>query len=280
MISFTKMHGLGNDYIYIYDYHQSKENVSSLAKKISHRRYGVGADGIVLINPIQTKLAKWEMQIYNADGSIAETCGNALRCVGKYLWDRKLAPLAPISVATLAGIITMETTDTTLPVNKIKVQMGIPSFLASSVANNQQQETIEQPISFQGIDSPLQVSFASMGNPHTITFVKDLQSYPVTTYGPIIEKDPIFIKKTNVAFIEIINEQHIKQRTWERGSGETWACGSAACAAVAVGIRTKKLISPVRVSLTGGDLTITWNGKDSISKEGSATEVFQGRLTA
>ena len=281
-INFTKMHGLGNDFILI-DCRQLKlNNLSMLAKKLCHRRFGVGADQMLLL--FDSIHADFMMKIFNADGSEVEMCGNGIRCLAKYIWDRNLSDKKILHIETLAGIIRPEKAG-----DMVKVDMGEPIFEPEKIpvriveSSKLKVQSSKKQNSSLIIDYPLQVegkefrvTCVSMGNPHTVIFVENLSHFPVTYYGPLIENQPLFPKKTNVEFIEVLNPIEIKMRVWERGSGETMACGTGASAA-AVASNMKGLTGKsITIHLLGGDLFVEWAGDNHVYMTGPAEEVFEG----
>ncbi len=289
-IPFTKMHGLGNDFILIDSRHLKLDNLSELSKKLCHRRFGVGADQMLLL--LDSQNADFMMRIFNADGSEVEMCGNGIRCLAKYIWDRNLSDEKILSIETTGGIIRPEKAG-----NLVKVDMGEPVFDPEKIPVNVSDELrppFNSPLSKGGyrgvkgerggiIDYPLQIedrefriTCVSMGNPHAVIFVENLSQFPVPYYGFLIENHPLFPKKTNVEFIEVVTPKEITMRVWERGSGETMACGTGASAA-AVASNIKGLTERnVIFHLLGGDLFIEWVGDNHIYMTGPAVEVFEG----
>ena len=259
-IPFTKMHGLGNDFILIDCRHLIPDNLSELSKTLCHRRFGVGADQMLLLFDSQN--ADFMMRIFNADGSEVEMCGNGIRCLAKYIWGRNLSDKKILSIETTGGIIRPEKAD-----NLVKVDMGEPVFdpekipikiVESSKLKVQSSKTknltaiIDYPLQIE--EREFRITCVSMGNPHTVIFVENLSQFPVPYYGSLIENHPLFPKKTNVEFIEVLTPKEITMRVWERGSGETMACGTGASAA-AVASNIKGLTERnVIVHLLGGDL--------------------------
>jgi diaminopimelate epimerase len=290
-INFTKMHGLGNDFILI-DCRQVKlNNLPELSKKLCHRRFGVGADQMLLL--FDSVRADFLMRIFNADGSEVEMCGNGIRCLAKYIWDRDLSGKKILRIETLVGIIRPEKAG-----EMVRVDMGEPVFQPEkipvkisyqSAVSGQQSNPPLPPFDKGGcggiIDYPLQiedrefrVTCVSMGNPHAVIFIENLSHFPVTYFGPLIENHPTFPKKTNVEFIEVLNPTEIEMRVWERGSGETMACGTGASAA-AVASNIKGLTEKnVVIHLLGGDLFIEWAGDNHVYMTGPAEEVFEGSI--
>jgi diaminopimelate epimerase len=290
-IQFTKMHGLGNDFILIdcvnKDFRIQNADFGMLARQLCNRRLGIGADQVLLLE--RSSVANFKMRIFNADGSEVEMCGNGTRCLAKYIWDRNLSEKDVLDIETLAGIIKPEKAG-----DMIKVDMGEPVFEPKKIPMNiisnfefriskGKKSKYKSQTSKIIIDYPLKIknrefkiTCVSMGNPHAVIVVDDLNDFPVTYYGPIIEKLSLFPKKTNVEFIEVINRTEMKMRVWERGSGETMACGTGASAA-AVALNVKGLTEKkVIIHLEGGDLAIEWAGNNHVYITGPAVEVFTG----
>lgn len=275
-LKFTKMHGLGNDFVLIDTISQQVPQLSAFCKTYSDRRFGIGFDQALILRP--SKAADFKMEIFNADGSQVEMCGNGIRCLAKYIWDRGLSDKRELTIETLAGIIR--------PVKAgdlIRVDMGEPIFDAPSIPVNLEGEVRGYPL--KALDREFPITCVSMGNPHAVIFVEDLQSFPVEKYGPVIENHPLFPKRINVEFVKVMGGLNgtageIQVRVWERGAGETLACGTGACAtAVAAhvnGIADRK----VTVHLAGGDLLIHWSDKDHhVYMTGPAVEVYTGEVT-
>ncbi len=264
-MKFTKMHGLGNDYIYVYDENNNKYDYSKLAIKLSPRHTGIGADGIITIS--KSDKSDFFMQIYNADGSKGEMCGNGIRCVGKYVYDNKLTNKTSITIDTLAGIKYLDLNVVGDKVESVKVDMGIP------VCHNGDNLVIDKiKRNIDGYD----FYNISMGNPHSITFVDEITDELVYNVGPSIEVNSYYPNRTNVEFIKIINDNEINMRVWERGSGETMACGTGACAAAVATMLLNNKKGTIIVHLLGGDLKITWLDNNHVIMEGPATKVFEG----
>ena len=271
-IRFTKMHGLGNDFILIDDRDSSIGNLPEFSQKICNRRYGIGADQVLLLN--NSDIADFRMQIFNADGSEVEMCGNGIRCLAKYVWDRNLSDKNILSVETLGGIVRPEKAG-----DMVKVDMGEPIFDPKKIPVDISvggEHIIDYPLSVG--DREFLITCVSMGNPHAVIFVDDLSDFGVTYYGPIIETHALFPKRTNVEFIQIVSLREIQMRVWERGSGETLACGTGASAA-AVASNLKGLAErTVTVRLQGGNLVIDWATDNHVYMTGPAVEVFHGEL--
>lgn len=274
MIPFTKLHGIGNDYVYINAIKYSVKNPRKLAIAMSDRHFGVGSDGLILILP--SKRADFRMRMFNADGSEAEMCGNGIRAFAKYVYDHKLTKKTNISVETLAGIKYLQCTVKRGKVHTVTVDMGEPILLRDKIPMiGNPGMVIEEEIHVDGVKFP--ITAVSMGNPHAVIYVEDVKNFPVEKYGPMIENHELFPNRTNVEFVEIVNEKEVIQRTWERGSGETLACGTGASAVTVAGVLTKKTSRKLNVHLSGGDLTIEWNEKDNhVYLTGPAEEVFEG----
>lgn len=274
-MKFTKMQGLGNDYVYVNCLKEKIQNPSELAKKISDRHFGVGSDGLIMINP--SDKADFEMEMYNADGSRGEMCGNGIRCVGKYVYDYGLTDKTNISVETLGGIKHLELYVEEGKVVRVKVDMGHPILKPSEipvVADGEQ--AVDEPIEVEGKE--YRMTCVSMGNPHAVVFVDtDLKELPLESIGPKFENHKRFPNRVNTEFVRVIDRHTAQMRVWERGSGETLACGTGACA-VAVACALNGLTeSEVTVQLLGGDLEIQWEkNSDTVYMTGPAEVVFDG----
>jgi len=251
------------------------KDVEKLAKKISDRHFGIGADGIILIE--DSNVADFKMRIFNSDGSEAEMCGNGIRCVGKYVYDNELTSEENVSIETLAGIKKLHLSCDRGKCYEVQVDMGEPSFKNKDLPSIQDEE-ITKDLKIQVGDKDFRFTLVSMGNPHAITFVEDVNSIPIEQYGPIIENHALFPNRTNVEFVQIDDKKHIKMRVWERGSGETFACGTGACASVVAGGVNGYTDSDVVVELLGGDLNIKWENNNHIYMTGPATKVFEGEI--
>ncbi|RMF85410.1 MAG: diaminopimelate epimerase [Nitrospinota bacterium] len=272
---FVKMHGIGNDYIYIDCFQQEVKAPEKLAPRMSDRHFGVGGDGLILIMPSQR--ADLRMRMFNADGSEAEMCGNGIRCVAKYAYDHHLVRKEEISVETLAGILHLQLFPRAGKVERVRVNMGVPRLLGKEipVQKGGEEPIIDQPLTVQ--EREFRITCVSMGNPHCVIFVGDTETFPVTGYGPQIEHHPFFPQRTNVEFVQVLSADAIRMRTWERGSGETLACGTGACAATVASILNGKTGPRITVHLRGGDLELEWGGEgEPVFMTGPATEVFSG----
>lgn len=276
-IDFTKMHGLGNDFVLMDLIEQAIPNdIPSLAQRICHRQRGVGADGLILILP--AKKADLKMRIFNADGSEAEMCGNGIRCVAKMAYELGLVKTPHILVETLAGIIKPEIIlGEQGQVVAVKVDMGVPHLLPEEVPVLMTgKRVIARPLEIGG--QVLSINALSMGNPHCIIFVSDVAKASVQELGSIIENHPLFPAKTNVEFVEVINQDEVKMRVWERGAGETMACGTGACAALVASVLNNKTEQNILVHLKGGDLALSWGENNHVFMTGPAETVFKGQF--
>lgn len=274
-MKFTKMQGIGNDYVYVNCLQETIENPSELAKKISDRHYGVGSDGLIMINP--SDKADFEMEMYNADGSRGEMCGNGIRCVAKYVYDYGLTDKTSISVETLAGIKYLDLTVEDGKVVLVKVDMGKPMLRPEEVpVVSEKEEVIDEPITVDGQE--YRMTCVSMGNPHAVVFIdQDVKEFPLETVGVKFENHERFPKRVNTEFVNVLDRHTAQMRVWERGSGETLACGTGACA-VAVACALNGLTEDeVTVKLLGGDLQIKWDReKNTVYMKGPAEVVFDG----
>ena len=274
-MKFTKMQGIGNDYVYVNCLQETIENPSELAKKISERHYGVGSDGLIMINP--SDKADFEMEMYNADGSRGEMCGNGIRCVAKYVYDYGLTDKTSISVETLAGIKYLDLTVEDGKVVLVKVDMGKPMLRPEEVpVVSEKEEVIDEPITVDGQE--YRMTCVSMGNPHAVVFIdQDVKEFPLETVGVKFENHERFPKRVNTEFVNVLDRHTAQMRVWERGSGETLACGTGACA-VAVACALNGLTEDeVTVKLLGGDLQIKWDReKNTVYMTGPAEVVFDG----
>ena len=276
MIKFTKMHGLGNDYVYIDAINQNIENESDLAKFVSNRNFGIGSDGLILIE--RSEKADFKMAMYNPDGTQAEMCGNGIRCVGKFVYDKGLTNKENIEIETLAGIKKLHFNVEDGKVKTVKVDMGEPILEPNQIPVISEEHPVKN-LKLNVQESEFKFTCVSMGNPHAITVVENTEEFEVAKYGKEIEVDEVFPKRTNVEFVQILNKNRIKMRVWERGTGETLACGTGACA-TAVACNINELTERnVTIELLGGNLDIKWNEKDNhIYMTGPATTVFEGEL--
>ena len=283
MIKFTKMQGLGNDYVYIDAIHQNIKDPSSLAKFVSNRNFGIGSDGLILI--CNSDVADFKMRMFNQDGSEAEMCGNGIRCVGKFVYDKGLTKKTNITVETLAGIKKLELhiklgnkKEKVGEVQTVKVNMGEPILIPEEIPVIATKTPVKD-LKISVLDKEFKFTCVSMGNPHAVTIVDDVQKFDVEKYGKLIEVDSVFPNKTNVEFVQIIDKQNLRMRVWERGTGETLACGTGACATAVACYLNGYTNRAVNIQLLGGELLIEWNEKDNnIYMTGPAVTVFEGEL--
>ncbi len=276
---FTKMQGLGNDYVYVDCFEERVPDAPALARRISDRRFGVGSDGLILICPSDSGDARMEM--YNADGSRSAMCGNGLRCVARYVHERRGVAGPVLHIETDAGVKACTLVHTDGVLAGVRVDMGPPRLERSEIPMlGPEGRVIGERLDVQ--DHGLVVTCVSMGNPHCVTFVHEAAGFAVERWGRAIEHLPIFPERTNVEFVQVLARGEVVQRTWERGSGETFACGSGACAVAVAGRLNGLLDASVLVHLTGGDLRIEWAGgpTDPVFMTGPAVEVFRGTFDA
>ncbi|MEE1027052.1 MAG: diaminopimelate epimerase [Agathobacter sp.] len=273
-MKFTKLHGCGNDYVYVNLFEETIENPAELSIEISDRHFGIGSDGLITIGP--SEVADFRMRIYNADGSEAEMCGNGIRCVAKYVYDHKLTDKTEITVESGAGIKTLKLFVEDGKVAQVRVDMGEPILtpdLIPVVADGE--KVIDEEIEVCG--KIWKMTCVSMGNPHAVVFVDDVDNFELEKYGPHFENHPRFPKRTNTEFVKVISRDEASMRVWERGSAETWACGTGTCATAMACILNGLTDNKVLVHLRGGDLTIEYDEETNhVFMTGSATEVFNG----
>lgn len=274
LIRFTKMHGIGNDYIYINCMESIPDRLPELAEEMSDRHFGVGGDGIVLICP--SDKADFRMRMFNNDGSEARMCGNASRCIAKYVHDHKLTEKTRISLETLSGIKVLSLNmSTDGEVESVTVDMGEPELTAAQVpVRCPSERMVETPVATSWGD--VEVTAVSMGNPHGVVFVDRIEDVPFETLGPELEKHPMWPDRANIEFLQVISPSEARMRVWERGTGETLACGTGACASAVAAALTGRCGREVTVHLRGGDLNIRWAENNHVLMTGSATEVFEG----
>lgn len=312
VLNFTKMHGLGNDYIYVNCMKECPADPSSLSKWLSDRHFGIGSDGLVLIMP--SEAADFGMRIFNADGSEAEMCGNAARCIGKYVYDNGLTNKRTVTLETQAGIKTLVLTDENGRVELVRVDMGEPvlkpdkipvicpkstaypkdtTFLQDAAfpkgaalpqdsvfpngAECPEELFLSQPVMVG--DRTFHVTCVSMGNPHAVSYVEDVDGFPLEVYGPLMETHELFPRRINSEFVQVLDRQTLKMKVWERGAGETLACGTGACAVAVASVLNGLCDRKVVVKLSGGDLTIEWDKEDNhVFMTGPAVKVFEGKV--
>ncbi|MCI8291697.1 MAG: diaminopimelate epimerase [Clostridia bacterium] len=275
MLKFTKMQGLGNDYVYMDAIHQKIENAPFLAKNVSNRHWGIGSDGLILID--KSDVADFKMQMFNPDGSESEMCGNGIRCVGKFVYDKELTNKTEITIETLAGIKKLNLKVQNGKVKMITVDMGEPILEPNKIPVVSNKIPV-QDLEIKVLDREFLVTCVSMGNPHAVIILDDIDTFDIEKYGKKIENNPKFPNKTNVEFIKIEDRQHIKMRVWERGTGETLACGTGACSCVIAGVLNGIVDRNVMVKLLGGCLQIEWKEDNHVYMTGPAVIVFEGEL--
>ena len=278
-MKFTKMHGLGNDYVYVNCVKESIKNPSEVAKFVSDRHFGIGSDGLIMINP--SKVADFEMEMYNADGSRGEMCGNGIRCVAKYVYDYGLTDKTNISVETLGGIKYLDLDVKDGKVRFVKVNMGSPELKPELIPivpdDPAAQRVVDKPITVGGKE--YRMTGVSMGNPHTVVYIDDVQGLEIEKIGPLFENHERFPKRINTEFAKVLDRQTVEMRVWERGSGETLACGTGACAVAVASMLNGLTEDKVTVKLLGGDLQIEWNREENlVYMTGPATVVFDGEI--
>jgi diaminopimelate epimerase len=272
---FTKMHGIGNDYVYVSTFDQKgPADPGALAVRISDRHFGVGSDGLILIGPSERADAR--MRMFNADGSEGEMCGNGIRCVAKYLHDHGLARKGRVTIETGRGVLALELEVEAGKVCRVRVDMGAPLLKAAEIPTTLAGDPpIEVPLSAAGHD--LRITAASMGNPHAVAYVDDVERFPVETVGPALEHHPAFPRRVNAHFVQVIGSGEVRRRTWERGAGITLAWGTGACAVCVAGVLSGKTGRRLRAHLPGGTLELEWPAPGaSVFMTGPATEVFSG----
>lgn len=274
-MKFTKMQGLGNDYVYVNCFKEKIENPSELAVRISDRHFGVGSDGLIMINP--SDKADFEMEMYNADGSRGEMCGNGIRCVAKYVYDYGLTDKTSISIETLGGIKYLDLTVEDGKVSLVKVDMGRPELEPSRIpVVAEGDRAVDEPITVDGKE--YRMTCVSMGNPHAVVYVDcDVKEFPLEEIGPGFEHHERFPKRVNTEFVRVLDRKTVEMRVWERGSGETLACGTGACAVAVSSALNGLTEDEVTVKLLGGDLRIQWDReRDTVYMTGPAAVVFDG----
>lgn len=279
-MQFTKMHGAGNDYVYVDCFtHETPENPSDLSVQVSNRHTGIGGDGLILIRP--SEVADARMQMFNADGSESEMCGNGIRCVAKFVYDHDICKKDLLNIETGAGILALEVAVENGKVQQVRVDMGEPILLADEIptkingGSDSGNRVVDVPLSVGGHE--FQVTCVSMGNPHCVIFVDKATDELVLGLGPKIENDPRFPSRVNVEFVEFISPTEVRQRTWERGSGETLACGTGASAVCVAGVLTGRTERQLTNHLLGGTLKLEWDeSSNHVFMTGPATEVFSG----
>ncbi len=269
---FTKMHGSGNDYIYVNAAEHPIADPAALARRLSPRRTGIGSDGLILVCPAD--VAACRMEMYNADGSRGEMCGNGIRCVAKYAYEHGIARVNPMTIETDAGLRTVALDLAGGTVHTVTVDMGVPILDGPCIPVAAEGRVVDRPLSVNGRTE--RITCVSMGNPHCVVFVEALDGLDLERIGPTFEHHPFFPRRVNAEFVQVVSPAEVRVRVWERGSGETLACGTGACAVVVAGALTGRTARRVRVGLRGGDLDIEWGADDHVHLRGDAVEVFEG----
>lgn len=281
-MKFTKMHGCGNDYIYV---DGAKEQIEpelkpDLVRRLSDRHFGIGGDGVIFINPSEE--ADFEMEMYNMDGSRAEMCGNGIRCVAKFVYDKHLTDKTSLSIISCGKIKYLDLTVEDGKVSTVKVNMGAPVLKAADIPvisskGENEEKVIGEEIEVDG--QTYQMTCVSMGNPHAVVFVDEVSSLPLEKIGPLFENHERFPKRVNTEFVKVLDDEHVEMRVWERGTGETLACGTGACAVTVACILNSLTKDEITVKLSGGNLQVYWDRKDNlVYMTGSADTVFEGEI--
>lgn len=277
-MKFTKMHGIGNDYVYVNCFEETVDNPAAVARFVSNRHYGIGSDGLILIKP--SEIADCEMDMYNLDGSQGAMCGNGIRCVAKYVYDYGIVKKKNISVATKSGIKYLDLSVRNGKAVTVKVNMGSPILSPKEIPFvSEKEQVINEPLDIEG--ETFHITAISMGNPHGIVFMDDINSLEIEKIGPKFENHIAFPDRVNTEFVKVLDRHTVQMRVWERGSGETLACGTGACAVAVASILNGHVDgdSPVTVRLLGGNLEIFWNRQENlVYMTGPATTVFDGEI--
>ncbi len=275
-MKFTKMQGCGNDYVYINCFEEKVEDAPALARKVSDRHFGIGADGLVLIKP--SSRDDFTMEMYNADGSQGKMCGNAIRCVGKYVFDHGMTKKRELAVETLAGTKYLSLNVSGDKVSEVTVLMGVPVFEPEKIpVVAEGKSVVDMPVTVDG--RKYRITAVSMGNPHAVIFVEDTKNFPIEKIGPLFERHEMFPERVNTEFVKVLDRENINMRVWERGSGETWACGTGACASAVASVINGYTDGKVTVHMLGGNLHIRYDGEGGqVHMTGPAVEVFRGEL--
>ena len=271
-LSFTKMHGTGNDFILVSSAEMPHTDPARLARRLAPRHTGVGSDGLILVCP--STVAACRMEMYNADGSRGEMCGNGIRCLAKYAYERGIAPVNPMTVETDSGIKTLELDISGGRVAAVTVDMGVPILDGPRIPVAAEGRVVNRDLPVNG--ASYQITCVSMGNPHCVVFQTGIDALELDAIGPGFEHHQFFPSRVNTEFVEVVSPGELRMRVWERGSGETLACGTGACASVVAGVLTARTARQARVRLRGGDLEVTWGSDDRVRLRGEAVEVFEG----
>jgi diaminopimelate epimerase len=275
-LRFTKLHGTANDFVYVDARGGLPGDPATLARTLCDRRRGIGADGLILLLPPRNGHADCRMEIYNNDGSRPEMCGNGIRGLAKFVRDRNIVQSDPLRIETDAGVKLIRTESAGGRVTRVTVDMGAPVWNGRDIPVDADGEVIERPLEVAG--KTYEVTCVSMGNPHCVVFLDDVARLPLAEIGPRFERHPFFPRGVNTEFIRVISTSHLEMRVWERGAGETMACGTGACGAAVAAARTGRTGRQVTVTLPGGDLAIDWRADDHVLMTGDAVEVFEGQV--
>jgi diaminopimelate epimerase len=276
-MKFTKMQGAGNDYVYVNCFEETVTHPEQVAIQVSNRNFGIGSDGLILIMPSST--ADVRMRMFNSDGSESEMCGNGIRCVAKYAYDHGIVTKKEITAETGAGVLTLQlVTGAGNEVEKVRVNMGKPRLTRMEIPmlGEPAEKVVNEPLNI--LHTTFNITCASMGNPHCVIFVDDVENFQVEKYGPLIENHDLFPRRTNVEFVQIISRTEVRQRTWERGAGETLACGTGASAVCVAGVLNGLTEKRILNHLAGGDLELEWADDGFLYMTGPAVEVFSGEI--
>jgi diaminopimelate epimerase len=278
-VKFVKMHGLGNDFVVVNNLEEKlpEDRLPDLARKWCDRHFGVGADGLILVDP--SRVANFRMRIFNPDGSEPQMCGNGIRCFAKYVYDRRMHGESHLKVETLAGVLELKLTVNAKKVEQVRVDMGEPILDRKRIPMRGEGPSPVIGEKLQAAGRKFDITGVSMGNPHCVIFVENVEQFPVEKIGPEIETHKLFPQRTNVEFVETINRETLKMRVWERGAGITLACGTGACASAVASSLNGLTGRSVTVRLPGGDLLIEWIGDNRVYMTGPAEEAFEGELT-
>ncbi len=275
-MKFTKMHGIGNDYVYVNCLQEKVEDPNAVAKFVSDRHFGIGSDGLILIKP--SDVADFEMDMYNSDGSQGAMCGNGIRCVAKYVYDYGLTDKTQISINTKSGMKYLDLTVEDGKVTLVKVNMGAPDVIARNIPIvSDKEQVINEPIEVDG--KVYHMTGVSMGNPHAVVYIDDVKGLDIEKIGPKFENHPVFPDRVNTEFCKVLDDHTVEMRVWERGAGETLACGTGACAVAVSSILNGYTKEEVTIKLLGGDLKIFWDRRENlVYMTGPATVVFDGEI--
>lgn len=275
-MKFTKMHGCGNDYVYINGFEEKITDKPDFVRAVSDRHFGVGGDGAIFINPSEE--ADFEMEMYNADGTRAEMCGNGIRCVAKYVYDKGLTDKTHISIVSFGKIKYLDLNVENGLVSSVRVNMGAPILTAKEVpVISSREQSVDEPIAVNGKE--YRMTCVSMGNPHAVVFMDNVADLDIASVGPFFENHQVFPNRTNTEFVEIVDKNHVNMRVWERGTGETLACGTGCCATVVACVLNGLTETEVIVKVLGGEIKIEWNREENlVYMTGPATTVFEGEF--